>query len=236
MEHPNSSPIPNLHKITNTAYELLKKKNQRFHHHHHHPSSSSSSSSIIIIGGPMTVVELTEEGGAKLTVLGNDILTESGALKCTQNNKQTHNQSIFYLSPPDEIQHVQYNVKAGTWFGSYPNEVWVNNQHILWLQHYLPRHICWTCTSIIDWETYIYHQQQGTKYSFVGCTVSPGFEFSEFELGSRAALLEQYPDAHDVIVKLTEGLPWKNKKNSYIQLKVKVKMLALMCVRVWRVV
>jgi hypothetical protein len=79
----------------------------------------------------MTVVELTEEGGAKLTILGNDILTESGALKCTQNNKQTRNQSIFYLSPPDEIQHVQYNVKAGTWFGSYPNEVWVNNQHIL---------------------------------------------------------------------------------------------------------
>ena len=40
---------------------------------------------------------------------------------------------------------VQYVVKAGTWFGSFPNE--------------------------------------GTEYSFVGCTVSPGFEFEDFELG-----------------------------------------------------
>ena len=46
------------------------------------------------------------------------------------------------------------------------------------------------------------------NYSLVGCTVSPGFDFSDFELASRAQLLQQYPSAAaDIIMKLTEGLP-----------------------------
>jgi predicted cupin superfamily sugar epimerase len=48
----------------------------------------------------------------------------------------------------------------------------------------------------------------GTEFSFVGCTVAPGFEFQDFELASRAALLAAFPEsASDVIVKLTDGLP-----------------------------
>jgi predicted cupin superfamily sugar epimerase len=39
--------------------------------------------------------------------------------------------------------------------------------------------------------------------------VSPGFDFSDFELASRAQCLQQYPSAAtaDIIIKLTEGLP-----------------------------
>ena len=48
---------------------------------------------------------------------------------------------------------------------------------------------------------------EGSDYSFVGCTVSPGFEFSDFELGSRKALLDEFPGAADLVTKLTEGLP-----------------------------
>ena len=49
-------------------------------------------------------------------------------------------------------------------------------------------------------------------YSFVGCTVAPGFEFADFELASRAALLAEFAasessPAKSLIVKLTEGLP-----------------------------
>ena len=93
------------------------------------------------LGGPMTVVEL-KDGAAKSTTLGQDILNG---------------------------QLVQYTVKAGTWFGSFPNE--------------------------------------GSQFSFVGCTVSPGFEFEDFELGSRVKLLEEFPGAKDLVTKLTEGLP-----------------------------
>ncbi|KAJ1447234.1 RmlC-like cupin domain-containing protein [Pelagophyceae sp. CCMP2097] len=94
------------------------------------------------LGGPMTVVELSGRG-AVTTSLGSDVL--------------------------GGVQQVQHVVKAGTWFGSFPDA--------------------------------------GTAFTFVGCTVSPGFEFEDFELGSRAKLLEDFPDARELIIKLTEGLP-----------------------------
>jgi uncharacterized protein len=33
----------------------------------------------------------------------------------------------------------------------------------------------------------------GTEYSFVGCTVSPGFDFNDFELATVEVLLKQFP-------------------------------------------
>jgi len=45
--------------------------------------------------------------------------------------------------------------------------------------------------------------EQG-DFALMGTTVSPGFEFDDFEIGSRAELLEQYPDSKDLIVKLTD--------------------------------
>ena len=48
---------------------------------------------------------------------------------------------------------------------------------------------------------------EGSEYSLVGCTVAPGFDFSDFELGSRSKLLGEFPGAEEEIVALTEGLP-----------------------------
>lgn len=47
----------------------------------------------------------------------------------------------------------------------------------------------------------------GVEYSLVGCTVAPGFQFEDFELGSRATLLKEFPAASDLVEKLTVGLP-----------------------------
>jgi hypothetical protein len=43
----------------------------------------------------------------------------------------------------------------------------------------------------------------GSKYSFVGCTVSPGFEFSDFELGDRDRLLSQFSECREAVLSLT---------------------------------
>jgi len=43
----------------------------------------------------------------------------------------------------------------------------------------------------------------GSPYALVGCTVAPAFEFSRFELGDRARLLERFPQAADVVRQLT---------------------------------
>ncbi|MBI2974578.1 MAG: cupin domain-containing protein, partial [Deltaproteobacteria bacterium] len=32
----------------------------------------------------------------------------------------------------------------------------------------------------------------GSKFSFVGCTVAPGFDFADFEMGNKAGLLKEY--------------------------------------------
>lgn len=43
----------------------------------------------------------------------------------------------------------------------------------------------------------------GSRFSLVGCTVSPGFDFADFEMAERAALLSTYPQLQDWITRLT---------------------------------
>lgn len=44
---------------------------------------------------------------------------------------------------------------------------------------------------------------EGGKFALMGCTVAPGFEFEDFELGKREELLSQYPNQRDLILRLT---------------------------------
>ena len=104
-------------------------------------------------GTSITVVELDEStGDCKKTILGSNVTSD------------------------DSKECMQYVVKGGTWFGSFPNIKEGNEE----------------------------------AYSLVGCTVSPGFDFSDFELGSNALLTKQFPKAaaSGVIDKMTVGLPW----------------------------
>jgi len=91
------------------------------------------------LGGPMVLAELSPSGEARQARLGQDV-----ASGC-------------------ELQHL---VRAGTWFGAYPEE--------------------------------------GSEYSLVGCTVAPGFDFADFELGRRAELLAGFPRARDLIERLSD--------------------------------
>ena len=43
------------------------------------------------------------------------------------------------------------------------------------------------------------------SYALVGCTVAPGFDFSDFELGARAELIRRYPQHRELILQLTRG-------------------------------
>ena len=52
---------------------------------------------------------------------------------------------------------------------------------------------CWFASSV----------KEEKNYSFVGCTVAPGFDFDDFELAERDKLIEEYPDLGEVILGLT---------------------------------
>lgn len=44
----------------------------------------------------------------------------------------------------------------------------------------------------------------GTAFSLVGCTVAPGFDFADFELGRREDLLRAFPGSASAIRELTD--------------------------------
>jgi uncharacterized protein len=44
---------------------------------------------------------------------------------------------------------------------------------------------------------------KSNTYCLAGCTVSPGFDFDDFELGERKNLLKLFPDYQDIIIQLT---------------------------------
>lgn len=43
----------------------------------------------------------------------------------------------------------------------------------------------------------------GGSFSLVGCTVYPGFDFSDFEMADRATLIKQFPQYESIITELT---------------------------------
>lgn len=43
------------------------------------------------------------------------------------------------------------------------------------------------------------------EWSLVGCTVSPGFDFADFEMGDRSALVRRFPQHRPLIERLTKG-------------------------------
>ncbi len=43
------------------------------------------------------------------------------------------------------------------------------------------------------------------EWALLGCTVAPGFDFADFEMGEREALLNAYPEWRDVIVGFTRS-------------------------------
>ena len=43
-----------------------------------------------------------------------------------------------------------------------------------------------------------------SSFALIGCTVSPGFDFNDFELAGRNKLIKKYPEHEEIIIKLTK--------------------------------
>jgi len=54
---------------------------------------------------------------------------------------------------------------------------------------------CWFASHVADWKS----------FAVVGCTVAPGFDFEDFEMGTRKELVREYPQHREVIERLTRG-------------------------------
>ena len=52
---------------------------------------------------------------------------------------------------------------------------------------------CWFASHVADWKA----------FAVVGCTVAPGFDFDDFEMGKREELVARYPQQRELIERLT---------------------------------
>ncbi|MGP0019337.1 MAG: cupin domain-containing protein [Candidatus Sulfotelmatobacter sp.] len=52
---------------------------------------------------------------------------------------------------------------------------------------------CWFASHVADWKS----------FAVVGCTVAPGFDFEDFEMGKRAELVAKYPQHRQLVERLT---------------------------------
>jgi predicted cupin superfamily sugar epimerase len=63
----------------------------------------------------------------------------------------------------------------------------------------------WFGATIMAIDQSIDQKAQENRYSFFGCTVAPGFDFSDFELGQREELIKLYPEHREIICDLTKS-------------------------------
>jgi predicted cupin superfamily sugar epimerase len=92
--------------------------------------------------------------------------------------KEDHHYKIKLGKNYEDGEVYQSVVPADHWFGSYI-ETDANDQ----------KELSKSC-EVLD-------------YSLVGCTVTPGFEFGDFEVCNKNELLEQFPRASEIIEKLS---------------------------------
>lgn len=78
----------------------------------------------------------------------------------------------------------QHVVPAGVWFGSFPTRDFTDQGQDI-------------SSSRRDGD-------ESSRYSLVGCTVAPAFEFADFELAKRDELLLKFPHAQAFITALTD--------------------------------
>lgn len=92
----------------------------------------------------------------------------------------------FYLGDPVEMLHLWPDGSVKT---VVLGQDIAAGQHV---QMHVPKNV-WQGSRLV----------QGGSFALLGCTVSPGFDYADYESGNREALVEQYPHAAEKIRLLT---------------------------------
>jgi len=149
-------------------------------------------------------LESHPEGGYfKETYRSSETINESCLSKVFKGNRN-YSTSIYYLLESGDFSAFHKINQDETWhfyLGSTIELKIINNEGSLStiyignnilngevLQYTVPKNE-WFAAKIIDSES----------YSLVGCTVAPGFDFNDFTLANRAALIKDYPQHKAVI-------------------------------------
>jgi len=118
--------------------------------------------------------------------------------------------SIYFLLKSDEVSNFHRIKSDEIWHhytGSPVKIIMISNDgritdHIVgsnlingeMFQFVIPAGV-WFCAEVMDKNSFV----------LVGCTVSPGFDFQDFELASRDKLVDEYPEHKEIINRFTKA-------------------------------
>ena len=149
-----------------------------------------------------------EEGGYFVQTYKSEEVIATKALPHRYGSKRSYGTAIFYLLTPDtfsqlhrlesdEIFHfylgdpvtmLQLHPDGSTNVVTLGHDIRSGQQ----LQVVVPRG---------TWQGSLLNE--GGDFALLGCTVAPGFEYSDYESGSRGDLLKEYPEQEELITRLT---------------------------------
>ena len=168
-----------------------------------HPSTNESA---IIIGQLQLLPH--PEGGWYREMYRSDELIPLSSLPGRYNSQHCFSTSVYFLLEKDDFSAFHRITSDETWHfymgspviiycifadGSATQVVLGNNLAKGQLLQYTIIRNCWFAAK----------NQEDNPFSLVGCTVSPGFEFTDFELGQRKTLVDLYPQYHNIISELS---------------------------------
>ena len=150
-----------------------------------------------------------EEGGYFVETYRSEEFVSSGILPGRYEGRRRYSTAIYYLLTPDTFSAI-HRIKSDEIFHFYHGDavemlqLWPDGSGKVLLlgtdmvvgmrpQVIVPREV-WQGARL----------RSGGRFALLGTTVSPGFEYEDFETGRRDSLVRTYPDFRDLIIALTK--------------------------------
>lgn len=149
------------------------------------------------------------EGGHYREVYRSKEMIHENALPTRYNGKRSFSTSIYFLLRGNEVSHLHRLKSDELWHFYAGSSLTIHvidpgGKHIEIILgsdfekgEFFQATIeegCWFGATVND----------PSSYSLLGCTVAPGFEFGDFEIGQREELIRLYPEHKLIIERLSE--------------------------------
>jgi len=148
------------------------------------------------------------EGGSFREVYRSALITDSSSLPAVFNGQRNFCTSIYFLLERDQFSAFHKIKSDETWHFYTGDSLLIyeineeGNLHTHRLGKDPAKGESFQCIiKAGNWFASVV--EEGGTYALVGCTVSPGFDFTDFELADRTALSNQYPLHASLIRQLT---------------------------------
>ena len=148
------------------------------------------------------------EGGYFKEIYRCDELIQKESLPNRYNSHRNFSTSIYYLLQNNDFSAFHRLKSDEIWhfYKGSPLILHVINKDVVYKRHILGNALNNKESFQIvikkgDW--FAAEVKNKESFSLLGCTVAPGFDFNDFEMGQRSVLLEMYPKHSAIINKLT---------------------------------